>query len=85
MEIRRRANEGRPDKGMSAIAIHEIGFRAGESTAGDDWRAIGESKSSSRRVTTRNGAGACRSRSQTHDFFYFDGPVIQLQRSEGQK
>jgi hypothetical protein len=57
-----------PDEGTSAVAIHEVRFRVGESIAGD-WRAISESKSSSQRVVTRNGAGAWRSGLQTHDFF----------------
>jgi hypothetical protein len=54
---------------MSTVTICKVGFRVGESVAGD-WRAIGESNSSSRRAVTRNGAGAWRSELRTHNFFY---------------
>jgi hypothetical protein len=84
VEIRRRADEGRPDEHTSAIVIREVGFRIEESIAGD-WRAISESKSSSRRVTTRNEKSSRRSVSRTCDFFYFDRSVIQLQRPKDQK
>jgi hypothetical protein len=60
--------------------IREVGFRVGESIAGD-WRAIGQLNSSSRRVVTRNGAG----HELANFFFNFEGPIIQLQYPEGQE
>jgi hypothetical protein len=67
--IRRRVDDGRSDEGTPIVAIREVGFRVGELITGD-WRAIGESKSSSRRVSTRNRASAWQSGSPNHKFYF---------------